>query len=271
MIRWTRPCKLEEFLLPNENGLNWSLPLWMEQKLEHEDTKRSYYACMLRRIVRLLGKDSNTVVEVRTQDTFGGSLLYDELIAKNGTKGAIADNYETIFHDLFRMMFKPSPPVAKRIRKNLEASQLVPGEYSVAHYRAFYGIENEKEKRSSDALISNAINAANCASQLRPGGPVYFASDSKVANEAVRHHATVSNHSIVTFDSAEALHLDKGSGPPSDYYSVFVDLYLMGNGRCISYGQGGFGQFALLMSYNATCMSRHFYKLKMQKCDWRDS
>jgi hypothetical protein len=66
------------------------------------------------------------------------------------------------------------------------------------------------------------------------------------------------------------LHLDKmedwKSRPPSDFYSIFVDLYLMANGRCVTYGQGGFGQYALLLRYNATCEGRHIYRGKHQHC-----
>ena len=55
---------------------------------------------------------------------------------------------------------------------------------------------------------------------------------------------------------------------PSDYYSIFVDLYLMGMGHCFSYGQGGFGRYALLLSYNATCSRRHTWNTKLLPCEW---
>jgi hypothetical protein len=44
---------------------------------------------------------------------------------------------------------------------------------------------------------------------------------------------------------------------PSEYYSTFVDLVLAGNGNCVAYGRGGFGCFASLLSYNASCSIKH--------------
>jgi hypothetical protein len=136
----------------------------------------------------------------------------------------------------------------------------------------FYNLEHEKEKVLDEKLAREAINAVNCASKLRPGGPVYFASDSNKAVESVKTYAREGNYAVVTFDSPEALHLDKTedwkSRPPSDFYSIFVDLYLMANGRCVTYGQGGFGRYALLLGYNATCEGRHIYRGKHQHCKW---
>ena len=143
---------------------------------------------------------------------------------------------------MFRSLFKPSPPVAKLIDEKMESTGLEAGEYTIAHYRAFYDIEREKEKRPKAQLRRAAITAVNCASVLRPSGPIYFASDSKVAVDTVRNYGIKNNRSIVTFDNPEdGLHIDRTddweSRPASDFYSVFVDLYLMANGRCVAYGQ----------------------------------
>jgi hypothetical protein len=51
----------------------------------------------------------------------------------------------------------------------MKAAHIIPGEYSIAHYRAYYAKEHEKEKFSNQSLSSDAINAANCGSHLRPG------------------------------------------------------------------------------------------------------
>jgi hypothetical protein len=275
MIRWTKPCRIEEFLVPNEGGINWSVPTWMEEKLQQR-YRRSFYARKKETMMERLKVDVNVIAETRIQDVHGGAEIYNAIVATNITessraKDVIQDDYDEIYHDLFRAVFRPVAPIQNLINKKLESTGLLPGEFSVAQYRAFYAVEHEKEKVSEELLIDRAINSVNCASELRPGGPVYFASDSKVAVEAVQKYASQTNRSIVSLDGPEALHLDKENDrPPSDFYPVFVDLYLMGSGRCVSFGQGGFGRYALLLGYDATCFNRHFYKGNTRRCDWTD-
>jgi hypothetical protein len=275
MIRWTKPCRLEEFLVPNEGGIIGSVPTWMEKKLQRR-YRRFFYARNKETMMEKLKVDKNVVAETRIQDVHGGAVLYSAIVATNITessraKDVIQDDYDEIYHDLFRAMFRPVAPIQSLINKKLEATGLLPGEFSVAHYRAFYALEHEKEQVPEELLIDRAVNSVNCASELRPGGPVYFASDSKVAVEAVQNYASQTNRSIFSLDGPEALHLDKENGRPSlDFYPVFVDLYLMASGRCVSFGQGGFGQYALLVGHNATCFNRHFYKGDTHRCDWTD-
>ena len=274
MIQWTKPCRIEEFLVPNEGGINWSVPTWMEEKL-NQRYPRSFYVRNKETMIEKLKVDANVVAITRIQDVHGGAVLYNALVATNITESSrakdfIQDDYDEIYHDLFRAMFRPVAPIQNLINKKLESTGLLPGEYSVAHYRAFYAVEHDKGKVSEEDLIKRAINSVNCASWLRPGGPVYFASDSKVAGEAVQKYASQTNRSIVSLDGPEALHLDKENDrPPSDFYPVFVDLYLMGSGRCVSFGRGGFGRYGLLLGYDATCFNRH-HKGKTKKCDWMD-
>jgi hypothetical protein len=178
-------------------------------------------------------------------------------------------SYDDIYHDVFRLLFIPAPPIAKILREELQESGLVPGEYAVAHYRAFYA----RASRLPRTISMYAINAVNCASQLRPGGPIYFASDSLHALASVRNYSKQNGYRIITIENQEPLHLDKGENwsqrHPSDFFSIFVDLYLMGMGRCLSFGQGGFGRYGLLLSYNASCFNRHTWNLRMVPCTWK--
>jgi hypothetical protein len=36
-----------------------------------------------------------------------------------------------------------------------------------------------------------------------------------------------------------------------------VDLLVMGDGWCVARGEGGFGVFASLLSYNSSCIRKH--------------
>lgn len=86
------------------------------------------------------------------------------------------------------------------------------------------------------------MNALNCASNLRPGKPIFLASDSKDAVEIGLKYGEFRNAKIVSHESNPnpPLHLDKAVNtanngllqhPPSDYYDTFIDLYLLAFGR----------------------------------------
>jgi hypothetical protein len=139
----------------------------------------------------------------------------------------------------------------------------VEGEYTVAHYRAEYGREVQRHPKLTEPsfLRQVAINALRCASDLKPGAPIYFASDNVEALQLARQLASKTRYPIITFERSEdtPLKLDTWNGTfvPSDFYSTFVDLYLAGSGACVSHGRGGFGRFAALLSFNASCSSKH--------------
>ena len=75
----------------------------------------------------------------------------------------------------------------------------------------------------------------------------------------------------------EPIHLDRGRDflrksddwkgrPASDFYDVFVDLFLLANSRCIAYGIGGFGSWASLLGGIGNCSISHHEVV----CSWRD-
>lgn len=108
------------------------------------------------------------------------------------------------------------------------------------------------------------MNAINCASQLLPGRPVYFASDATFAKHEAKAYAERTNHSVIVFP----IHLEFATNKTvSNYYPVFLDLFLMANGRCVSYSKGGYGVWGSLLSSNASCSSSHL----RQKCAWKDA
>jgi hypothetical protein len=247
------------------------------------------------------------------KDANGGSTQFDEEMGPS--------SFLNIYHDVFRILFHPSPGLKAVIEERLQSvaslslsssssssrlsslnqrhqqhhvTQLIPGKYSVAHYRAEYGREvNRHPKLREPEFIQNiALNSLRCAIELQPGDPIYFASDNVIAMDAVRQVAAHTGYPIVLFDREEAivLRLDdygaddnhnnknenttdavaaattKKQYQPSDYYSTFVDLYLAGNGNCVAFGRGGFGRFANLLSYNASCVFKHVKQFYPVKC-----
>jgi hypothetical protein len=276
-IHWyQRPYPLEEFLLPPPlGGLNWSVPNFLVQDfLQHKKG-----AITRAGMVLSATRKDGWVKPVHLHDAQGGSTQYDEV---NGP-----DSFLNVYHHVFRILFRPSIGLETIIQQKMQAGgindnvQLTPGQYSVVHYRAQYGreVDRHPKLRQPSFIQTIAFNAIKCAIQLQPGDPIYFASDNMIALDAVRRIAAYTNYPILTFDRDENVVLrldDTGIGysnnittttttkqrwvnsyQPSDYYSTFVDLYLAGNGHCVTFGRGGFGRFVNLLSYNASCSFKH--------------
>ena len=189
-IRWTRPCPLEEFLLPPQNSYNWSMPEWLATLMDTDDRMRSQVRASNKAFVNDANTDI-TMLRARLQTFDGGSILFNEELNNTGV------TYESIYHDLFRTLFQPTPPVQQILDEQLKAVGLTPGEYATSHYRAFYG----KRMPDQDKIRSTAINAVECASQLRPGGPVYFASDSAFAIQSIKNYAQQYKRPVVIIES----------------------------------------------------------------------
>lgn len=203
----------------------------------------------------------------RLQSLTGFAEYYDALSAPG--EASFAD----VYHDVWRIFFRPSPPVAEWIEH--EMTNLQPGKYAAAHVRALYGRIVE---RPDDQAIDIVHNAINCASQLRPGGPFFFASDHTFSTRAALDYGAQQHVSVITRQhESQPLHVDKAPNlterQPKEFYDTFVDLYLMGMSKCLTYNRGGFGHWALLIGYDANC----YVKQKTSKagiavrCNWTDA
>ena len=266
-IRWTRPYPLEEFMLPVT--INWTVPDWMTTILDRKSSGYSRkLATGLSELENVVTSYDYTIVEARVQMADGGGARYQNLT------GGVRNDYGPDYHSIFRAVFQPSPPIAKAISRFYEENGLLPGRYAVAHQRARYarrGIDYPPPK-----IMAEAVNAVNCASRLLPGAPIFFASDSVAGYSAVRDYAKEYNRSIVTRDdtSERPLHLEfghrmnmKNPPPPSQYYATFIDLWIMGNGRCVAFGPGGFGHWGLVMGFNVSCAYNY---RKPRSCNWME-
>jgi len=286
LIRWERPTKLEEFLIPNE--INWSMPDWFYEETNSFQSDSTFIPAAKMMIKAVKRHQRVVVIETLIQDFYGGSRFYEKLdcqlddnkefdheLAKKLSDMHGWSSYELISRDLFNTLFLPSPPVAKIVKEKMKSSNLIPGEYSASQYRAFYAIENRKYKRDEVELISKTKNAINCASQTLPGAPVFFTSDSHTSVIYARKYAEEFNRQIAVFDDGkEALHLDKKvqwkSGNVSDFYPTFVDLLIMAEAKCMSHGVGGFGRFANILSIDPRCVISHDSSRvkKIRNCKW---
>ena len=137
-------------------------------------------------------------------------------------------------------------------------------------------------------LEETVANAIQCASSLAPGLPVYVASDTVLSLQAAHRYAASNHHNHTNNRPRVVSHYRGGdstssSSPwlpaedpphlnfaqredPSAFYSIFVDLLIMSQSRCVSFGAGGFGRFGSLVSFNVSCRIPHSKKGKMQHC-----
>jgi hypothetical protein len=258
-IKWSRPAPLQEFLVPPDGGLDWRVPDWLDQRLHYANSAlvKGDSAQALRQVARPI-----QLVTVRHQTSGHGDAYYNSMLSGNEL------GFRQVFGEVWRTLFVPAKPVAAQIEELMNKLRLVPGRYVAAHLRSRY-IRDE----SSNEVIENSVN---CASELGPGQPVYFASDSLNATKyAVGYGQRVNGTVVARLGGSEPLHLDRGAEflkrsdgwrglPASAFYNVFVDLYLLSNAACIAHGVGGYGRWASMLSYNSSCARRH----SKTTCGW---
>lgn len=268
LIQWTKPAALEEFLLPPVSGIDWRVPKGMGKVLQRHFAVQK--AGTQDTILEFGAQTNVTVVQVKFQSHDHGSVYYDTF-----RESLDEPNYETVFHSMWRIFFTPAPALTSIIEATLTKVELVPGQYTSAHVRALYATD----KREFQLVKAWTTNSINCAITLqlpsKKALPVYFASDSDPALRFAPFYGRSRGLKVVTRtpsnNDEDPLHIDKTKDwqdrPASDFYDVFVDLYLMGLGKCVSYGMGGFGQFASLISQSPTCSMVHMSATSVERCD----
>jgi hypothetical protein len=294
-IYWDRPAHLEEFLVPPTTldssapgsgdsnilyGLDWRVPSFLMEPLsgndspslldlEHRRTVASHPDQALRH--RLKGE---RVVGIRLQFSDGGSSMYNSFISnvtEDPTDPSDQGRFDAIYHETWRLLFAPAPPVAELIDQTMGELDLQPNNYTAVHVRSLY----VKDTSSDESMVRNAVN---CGTTLQPDHrfPIYVASDSPaVVAGAVEYGKSVSLSSpqvrrrvVGRINGTTPLHIDRGADfrtrstdwtgrPPSDFYDVFVDLYLLGQSSCVAHNIGGYGKWGNRLSFNHSCTIKY--------------
>lgn len=265
LIQWTKPAALEEFLLPPVSGIDWRVPMGMEAALRAVGQKAGTQDT----IFELAVQESIAVVQVKFQSHDHGSIYYD-----SARESYSEPDFKTVFHSVWKIFFTPAPALASVIKAALNDASLMPGEYTAAHLRALYATN----KRDGQLVKGWTVNSIQCAVTLQQRThqplPVFFASDSGNALREAAIYGKASGVRVVTRsiteNSENALHIDKTKDwkqrPVSDFYDVFVDLYLMGLSKCVTFGMGGYGQLASYMTPNANCSIVHMTATSVERC-----
>ena len=276
-LRWTRPFPLESFLLPYQ--LNWTIPDALDQLLllNHEadsgGTKNGRTRSRKRRtqfekLVRL-AKDPRVWLVEGVVQLSGGDGLFEKVFQELGGASSSLTSPgrpSEFFHDMFLALFRPAPNLRRMVEMNMQILNLRPNQFVTAHIRAKYPGEPYRETWNTTILKISVIHALDCASSLAPTLPVYVAGDAvralEVAQDYGRHRT--SSYPIVSLLDIDGLpredppHLNFATREnPSAFFSIFADLILMSQSRCVAFGAGGFGRFGSLASFNSSCQIAH--------------
>jgi hypothetical protein len=222
LLHWSKPMRIEEFLLPNQY-MNWSIPMIpnvIPSKLSANLVDKvplvpvqglgTRMYTKLNTLVKAVQKNSTIpILCARLQDQHGGSEFYNSYPLVIGTTTS-SRPFRRVFRALFFTLFQPSPLVLDHLARDsllLERQLLFRGypraqtatlwptsssnsripskPYAVAHLRAFYG----SHEVTPSQIYYRAINAVNCAALHLPQNnntlPILFLSDSSLAIDHV--------------------------------------------------------------------------------------
>ena len=253
-IHWERPAPLQEYLVPCNEGIDWTVPAWLADFwLE----KRPSVQTSGGNKTLVVALRNDTLVTLRQQANDHGADAYNSWRKTEGEP-----TFDEVMGPLWHTLFQPAPTIAGEIDERLHQLGLQSGNYVAVHHRSKY----IKDRSDEMDAVHNSIH---CATQMNDSQPIYFASDSRnVSREAVEYGKRSGLQVSALLDSEDPLHLDRGheffqnsnasmSHASWKYNDVFVDLYLLAGGSCTVYGIGGFGYWASLLSKDRTCRMKH--------------
>jgi len=267
LLQWASPFPLEEFLTPH--GINWTVPEWLQisNNLGHTSLSWNNKVVSHSEETVLLAEGLQLAFEI-------GRANYDTQILQHHNDSIYT--YDRIYHDLFHSVFKLVPAIQSIVDHSMKQLSLTQGNYTSIHLRARHPNSNlpsdntldksgglEFSGETKQRLVGMIQHAVNCAANLSPGLPIFFASDSHHAvNYVLKEVATKPGipQLVGLAQNKEPLHFDTPeykSKKPSDFYPTFVDFLLLGMSRCTAYGTGGYGRLAVRLSYNSSCKANH--------------
>ncbi|KAL7532460.1 hypothetical protein ACHAXR_005554 [Thalassiosira sp. AJA248-18] len=258
LVRWEKPAPLEKFLVPPQDGIDWTLQDELYEMLMAEDDWH------------LKGKETNQglkiVSTIRRDSAAPIFRQYEKVVV--GHK---------IYHEMFRLLFSPSKALAERVETTMKSLGIIPHHYSSVHLRVKYPVKGIDEhaftfKKHKSQIIKWATNAVNCAAELHPNSTIYVSSDNNDTvgylleeSHFAQHYIDATKHKkhplvikLVARDySNENEHVAFSNNREADgFMNVFEDMMIMGMGRCVAHGVGGYGRLGAALS-GGECVAAH--------------
>jgi hypothetical protein len=281
-LHWNRPFALEQFLIPRKHW-NWTVPSSLASLLLNDNNLLNQTTILSKKSQQLVStteNPSNWLVQGNLQ--FSGAALYQNLAGE--IDNSTVQDYNLFYHSFFHSSFGPAPAIHKMVDQIFKELHLIPNNFVVAHVRAKYPGEVFRKTGNLSALHGIVDNAICVASTLtKPSSStIYLASDTLAVLQAgVRSKQRSKNvHVVSRLGDSNHIHQtiaeEKVGDPPhlnfaqrddpSAFYSIFVDLIIMSQSSCVTFGAGGFGRFGSLVSFNASCRQAHSVKGVMKEC-----
>jgi len=288
--KYSTPFPLEDFLVPPQGGFDWRLPTEYCELEWEQYANRSWTRYRNERRVawhEMIERPEH----IGTRFIFANTNL---AIRKVGGvfQQETGEDLDDLWPGIFRRFFIPSPALRDVIKKVVSQNGLVPGTYAAAHVRARFPVGLGKIKYRGGNEISGVDfddsvtkdwvtkigdNAVKCATVAMPDTKhVYVASDSfELSKYFMNKNNTTNASSSSPADPTQtvsvvmrpdyetnAKHFNGDLPGPdtnsSEYFSTFVDLWLLSHSKCLAHGLGGFGHFASVLSgYHNSCRVRH--------------
>ena len=189
---------------------------------------------------------------------------------------------------MFRLMFSPSKALAERVESTMESLQLVPSQYSSVHLRVKYPVDKSIDEKTftfqkhKEKITSWATNAVNCAAELHPNSTIYVSSDNNDTvgylledSHFAQHYIDATKHNkhplvvkLVARDySQENEHVAFSSNKEADgFMDVFIDLMILGMGKCVAHGVGGYGRLGAALSGGECVMAHRNHRGRPNMC-----
>ena len=189
---------------------------------------------------------------------------------------------------MFRLMFSPSKALAERVESTMESLQLVPSQYSSVHLRVKYPVDKSIDEKTftfqkhKDKVTSWATNAVNCAAELHPNSTIYVSLDNNDTvgylledSHFAQHYIDATKHNkhplvvkLVARDySQENEHVAFSSNKEADgFMDVFIDLMILGMGKCVAHGVGGYGRLGAALSGGECVMAHRNHRGRPNMC-----
>jgi hypothetical protein len=274
LIKWQK-YDLEEFLLPPVGGLDWRLPEGMDigsgkpgQAVSCLGEMSNRNPCRIWDNDHEGYKNQKNIVMLARED------LYEQ-----HKQFFVTDTHpHGTFGQIMNIMFMPTPPLVESISDTMKKIGLLPRQYTSAHFRSRYphpeGLKESMPPKLKEDIINNAIKcAAHTAGDSNL--PVYFTSDDLRSVQYVLDRSPFVAQSnpqtkVIAITDFFRSHSDDAKvnydeSDPKELYPVFIDLWIMGHSKCVSYGQGGFGLFGARLA-DEECSVQHQKGWDMQSC-----
>lgn len=195
------------------------------------------------------------------------------------------------YHEIFRLLFSPTEALTNRVESTMKSLQILPKQFSSVHLRVKYPVRVDGQRinehtftfqQYKNQVVTWATNAVNCAAELHPNSTIYVSSDNNDTigylleeSRFAQHYIDATKHKkhplvvkVVARDySNENHHVNFSPSTDIDsFMNVFEDLFIMGLGKCVAHGVGGYGRLGAALCGGECVMAHRTHKGHPNMC-----